>query len=98
MTRGADNLPVSDHAVLAYLARVCGVDVDLVRRAIHSDTKSALAHGARGATVNGIVYRLKGGYVATCLIGAPLPVQNQHRLAVKQILRKSRNLPILQED
>lgn len=98
MTRGADNLPVSDHAVLRYLQRVLGVDVDAVRRAIHEDVRSAISHDARGVTVNGIVYRIQARYVTTCFIGEPHQVRLQHARAVKQILRKSKNVPLLTED
>lgn len=98
MTRGADELPVSDHAVLRYLQRVCGVDIDAARRLIHEEAKTAIAQGARGASVNGIVYRLRHGYVTTCFAGEPFIVQDQHRTAAKKILRRSRNVPILQED
>jgi hypothetical protein len=98
MTRGADGLPVSDHAVLRYLQRVLNVDVDAVRRLIHEETAAARTHGARGTTVNGVVYRLREGYVASCFIGEPIAVQIQHRTAVKKILRNARKVPILQED
>lgn len=98
MTRGADGLPVSDHAVLRYLQRVCGVDVDQVRRRIYDDTALAAHEGAFGCKVNGIVYRLKGGYVTTVTAGEPRAVKMQHADAVKKILRKSRDVPILSED
>jgi hypothetical protein len=95
MTRGADALPVSDHAVLRYLQRICGVDVDTVRRHIHDETRLALHEGARGVQSNGVVYRIRQGYVASCFAGEPGAVKSQHRAAVKKILRKSRNLPLL---
>jgi len=98
MTRGADQLSVSDHAVLRYLQRVCRVDVDKVRRLIRDETEMARSQGARGTTVNGIAYRLQAGYVTTCFTGAPLAVRYQHQVAAKQILRKSRNVPILVTD
>ena len=98
MTRGADQLPVSDHAVLRYLERICGVDVDAVRRRIFEAAESAVKHGARGIVVDGIVYRLQEGYVTTCFKGEPYRVQQQGRDAAKRILRKSRDVPILSED
>ena len=90
--------PVSDHAVLRYLERVLKVDVDAVRRIIHGETRLALDAGARGCTVNVIAYRIKGGYVTTCFVGAPFDVQNQHRRAAKRILRKAKEPPILVEE
>lgn len=98
MTRGADNLPVSDHAVLRYLQRVCGVDIDAVRRGIHAATETARELDARGVTVDGVVYRIKSGYVATCFAGEEPGARGQHLAAAKKILRKSRNVPILSEE
>ena len=98
MTRGADGLPVNDHAVLRYLQRVLGVDIDRVRRQIHADTASALAHDASGLSVNGIVYRLRDGYVITCFTGEPHAVRRQHAAAVKKILRNSKRVPLLETE
>lgn len=94
MTRGADRLPVSDHAVLRYLERILGVDVDTVRRTIHDETRLAIHEGARGVVANGVVYRLQRGYVTTCLAGEPAAVKFQHMAARKKILRTSRNVPL----
>lgn len=98
MTRGADELPVSDHAVLRFLQRVCGVDVDRVRRHIYDETRLAVHEEAIGCKVDGIVYRLKGRYVTTVTVGDRRAVQRQHADAVKKILRKSRHVPVLSED
>lgn len=98
MTRGADELPVSDHAVLRYLQRVCGVDIDAVRRRIDAATARARAEGARGVRADGVVYRLKSGYVATCFAGEEPGAKGQHLRAAKKILRKSRHVPILTEE
>ena len=98
MTRGADELPVSDHAVLRYLQRVLGVDVDAVRRKIHADTRTASSKNATGLRVNGIVYRLKSGYVTTCFAGDPWVVRRQHAAAATKILRTSKKVPILPEE
>lgn len=98
MTRGADHLPVSDHAVLRYLQRVLGVDIDQVRRTMADDTASGRAKGARGVRVGGLVYRLHGGYVTTCFTGDPHAVRMHHAAAKKKILRKSKNVPIVLEE
>jgi hypothetical protein len=95
MTRGADELAVSDHAVLRYLQRVLDVDVDAVRRLLHDETATARAHNATGATVNGVVYRLASGYVTTVFVGNPFVVRRQHAAACKKILRKSKEVPLL---
>lgn len=98
MTRGADQLPVSDHVVLRYLQRVLGVDVDAVRRLIHAQTQGAVDHDARAVKTGGIVYKLRDGYVTTCFVGEPQAVRRQHAEAAKKILRRSRNVPILPEE
>ena len=98
MTRGADHLPVSDHAVLRYLERVCGVDVDAVRRQINAQTERARHEEANGLRINGIVYRFKGGYVTTLFVGDPRAVRFQNAEATKKILRKSKEVPILTEE
>lgn len=98
MTRGADELPVSDHAVLRYLQRVCGVDVDLVRRRIYDETRLAAHENATGCKVSGVAYFLKGGYVTTVTVGDRRAVQAQHRIAVKKILRKAKDCPVVPED
>lgn len=53
--------PVTDHAVLRYLERVAGVDVEAIRDRIHRDIKEPLAAGASGVISNGIAYRFKNG-------------------------------------
>jgi hypothetical protein len=98
MTRGADQLPVSDHAVLRYLERVCAVDIEKVRRHICEETSTARSQHANGSRCNGIVYRLKDGYVTTCFVGDPIAVRFQNASILKKILRTSRNVPILSEE
>jgi len=66
---GKGNLPVSDHAVLRWLERVAMVDIEAVRRQIHSETREALNNGAQRAVVNGTDYRMRGGVVTTVISG-----------------------------
>jgi hypothetical protein len=89
-----DRIPVTDHAVLRYLERICGVDVLAVRRKIHALAITGIAKGARGGKRDGIVYRLRGGEVATVFAADPLMVRQQHAHAVKKIMRKARAVPV----
>ncbi len=59
------SLPTTDHAVLRYLERIAAIDIEAIRQRIHDDAHQALASGAAGITVNGIAYRIQGGFVIT---------------------------------
>lgn len=56
---------VSDHAVLRYLERVQGMDVEQVRREIGHKVDRAVELGASGAVSDGFVYRIESGVVVT---------------------------------
>jgi hypothetical protein len=58
--------PVSDHAVLRWLERVRGVDVETARREIGHRAAIALDHPGAGAVlVDGIKLQLRDGIVIT---------------------------------
>lgn len=50
--------PVSDHAVIRYLERVAGMDIDRIRREIGRKVDFAVQRGASGAVSGGFVYQL----------------------------------------
>lgn len=52
---------VSDHAVLRYLERAGGFDVEGLRRAIGRRVEAAVAAGACGIVVGGVSFRVKDG-------------------------------------
>lgn len=57
---------VTDHAVLRYLERVKGVDVEALRAEIGRTVDLALEHpGANGVCHGGFVYRLQRATVVT---------------------------------
>lgn len=58
---------VTDHAVLRWLERFGYVDVEKVRKQIHSETKEALNSGATKLKINGIEYRMRDGKVVTLI-------------------------------
>lgn len=59
---------VSDHAVIRYLERVQGVDVEAVRREISQVVATAEDHpGVSGVVLNGLRYKIRDGVVTTIL-------------------------------
>ncbi len=60
-------IPVTDHAVLRYLERVEGMDIERVRREIGARVDRAADMGACGVIIDGVNYKIDGGVVATVL-------------------------------
>ncbi|MDK3072742.1 hypothetical protein QO034_06440 [Sedimentitalea sp. JM2-8] len=59
---------VTDHAVLRYLERVKGMDIEAVRREIGRAVDLHLDHpGACGVVVAGFSYKIAGGVVTTVI-------------------------------
>ena len=65
--------PVSDHAVLRYAERICGLDVEGLRERIWKQARSAAGMGAQKTTVNGITFVIAKGVVVTVLPPHALP-------------------------
>lgn len=77
---------VSDHAVLRYLERVGGVDVERLRREIGRRVEEAAALGASGVTIGGFSFRIKedeGGPCVTTVIDADWGLRNHRRSEAK---------------
>jgi len=74
--------PVTDHAVLRYLERVEGVDVEGIRRMIGRRVDRAVAMGACGVQADGVTFRLERGVVVT--------VSETHRPERGRVRRKAR--------
>ncbi|MEL7167538.1 MAG: hypothetical protein AAGL96_18910 [Pseudomonadota bacterium] len=51
---------VSDHAVLRYIERVYGVDIEGLRKRIERITDEAREKGASGVNSGGVSYKLSG--------------------------------------
>jgi hypothetical protein len=66
---------VTDHAVLRYLERLHGLDVEAVRAKIATTVWRAVLAGASGVRHDGLIYRLQDGVVVTVapLSHEPLP-------------------------
>ena len=60
-------IPISDHAVLRYLERVQGMDIERIRREIGARVDIAVDLGACGVIIDGFNYRIDGGVVTTVL-------------------------------
>jgi len=59
---------VSDHAVLRYMQRVQGVDIEALRRRIgHIVDRHREHDGTNGVISGGFVYKLQAGVVATII-------------------------------
>lgn len=58
---------VTDHAVLRYMERVMGLDIEAVRVAIAAKVAPAVLAGACGLKSDGFNYRFAGGQVVTIL-------------------------------
>lgn len=56
---------VSDHAVIRYLERVIGMDIETLRREIGHRVDRAAEMGATGCILDGFEYRMKEGNVTT---------------------------------
>lgn len=75
-SRPAEDIHITDHALLRYVERVFGIDVDAVRREILTDgVARCIELGASTITVNGIQLRVKDRSVVT-VIGSD---QKTHR-------------------
>lgn len=57
--------PVTDHAVIRYLERVKGMDVEALRAKIGHNAAAAIEAGADGQISGGFIYKLKDGVVTT---------------------------------
>ena len=66
---------VTDHAVLRYLQRLHGLDIEAVRAEIATKVWRAALAGASGVRHDGLIYRLQDGVVVTVapLSHEPLP-------------------------
>lgn len=81
---------VSDHAVLRYLERVEGVDLDALRRQIARTVDQAARQGATGVVVDGFCYKLvqdsvAGPVVATVRVAGSLDVRHGRRRRVREV-------------
>ncbi|MBN2740032.1 MAG: hypothetical protein JXR35_03925 [Rhodobacteraceae bacterium] len=58
---------ITDHAVIRYLERVKGIDMDALRHEIGQLVARGYVQGACGVRVSGFNYRIENGVVVTVL-------------------------------
>lgn len=63
------NHPVTDHAVLRYLERAMGVDVEGIRRQIHEACRTGISVGAVSVKHGDVRFTIAGGRVTTTMVG-----------------------------
>jgi hypothetical protein len=69
-SRPAEDIHITDHALLRYVERVFGIDVDAVRREILTDgVARCIELGASTITVDGIQFRVKDRSIVTVIGG-----------------------------
>lgn len=66
---------VTDHAVLRYLERVKGLDIDAVRLELGHVVDRAVELGAGAAVIDGIRYVLSGATIVTCTEVKTMPLR-----------------------
>lgn len=58
---------VSDHALVRYIERVLGLDVEHLRREIGRRVDRGAGMGATGVEIDGFVYKMQEGTVTTVM-------------------------------
>lgn len=59
---------ISDHALVRFLERSMGVDVDALRdKILQMGVADAIKAGATGCRVGGVVFKICDGFVTTCI-------------------------------
>ena len=66
MSRRPPPPEVTDHAVLRYIERAHGVDVEAIRAHIAETARIGVEHRAKAVISGGVKFILKGGRVITC--------------------------------
>jgi len=68
---------VTDHAVLRYLERVKGVDIDAVRVELGHIVDKAIEAGAGAAVIDGVKYILNDKTIVTCTEVKQVPLRGR---------------------
>lgn len=90
MTQRDPTNPVTDHALLRYLQRVCGFDVEKIRNEIATDTVRAICQsGATSIILDGVIFKIRSnGTIGTVVTNKPSGPKRRRR---KKKLRKTRS-------
>lgn len=79
---------VTDHAVLRYLERVKGIDVDEIRNELGRVVDKAVGLGAGAAIIDGIRYILDGQTIITCTEVKEAPLRGRANRRREPSVRK----------
>ena len=71
-----ETIQVTNNAVIRYLERIAGVDVERLRRGIRRKVKHAVSSDASSITIDGFEYRIEGNRVVTIV-----PADDSHEPA-----------------
>lgn len=72
--------PVTDHALLRWMERVKGIDLDAIRAEIATpDIRAAIAAGVRSVVTHGHTLVIENGFVITVLLPGMRPKNKGHR-------------------
>lgn len=63
-------LVISDHAMLRYIERVIGVDLEPIRQKIVDTVEPAYKAGATRISADGVTYSIRSNFVTSTLPGA----------------------------
>lgn len=66
-TRDADLSSITDHALLRWLERVHGIDIDFFRQALLDETRDYIEIGATAVRKDGVTYIFKNGRLITVI-------------------------------
>lgn len=77
--------PVTDHAVLRYLERVQGFDIEAVRQHIWRTCRGAVLIGATCVRAEGVKFEFKGGRVVTVAPDQQGPSRERREAAQRKV-------------
>lgn len=84
----APRIRVSDHAVLRYLERVGGFDVERLRGEIASRLQPVIATGATGVVIDGFSYRIEPDEAGLPVVVTVIPAEGRKTILLPKRARK----------
>lgn len=86
----ASDIRITDHALVRFLERVEGIDLDPLREEIVALTREAINAGASGITINGFLYNVDPKSRAVVTIYTPEQRKSRNPTHVKRYMEKER--------
>lgn len=66
---------ITDHALVRWLERRHGIDMDFFRRKILEEVRDRYVVGCKRTKLNGLIYRFSDGRLVTVVRNGPLPAE-----------------------